>query len=106
MGLSFSTGKASWSFSGFRWFRQRIQNDASASLADSQNPLNIFLNHSDCEGAMSAKECGKVAPLLKPIVENLRSENPFGNYDKENGLLLVEAMEECARENKPLVFRG
>ena len=114
MGLGFVQSDASWSYSGFMHFRERLAEDIGIILRDmygfgeddgiSWNTIDSdlfpLLNHSDCEGEMSPQECAQVAPALRKILESWPDED----YDTIQGLLLVEGMERCADEGIPLEF--
>jgi hypothetical protein len=110
MGLD--VGNAHWSYSGFNEFRRRLAaaididldvmegfygTRSWEGLTDRIVPL---LNHSDCEGKLTASECRRVAPRLRAII----APWPEGDYDKEQALLLVEDMETCAKAKEPLEF--
>lgn len=63
------------------------------------DPINAFLNHSDCEDFLSPLECLLIAPRLRELTKNWEDA-----YDKENALLLADNMEECSRLNVNLIF--
>ncbi len=113
MGLDFSRGNAHWSYSGFHRFRGRLASAALLPVASHPGRLDEFfagwhrehalsplLHHSDCDGELSPQECARVAPALKAILEQW----PEDDYDRQHGLVLVAAMEECAASNEPLEF--
>lgn len=64
-----------------------------------KDPIVDLLLHSDCEGELSAEQCGKIYPRLKELIEGWDED-----YDKKQALLLAEGMENCAKKNEPLVF--
>ncbi len=113
MGLGFSHSTAHWSYIGFMHFRERLAlhiginlhemagfSDDGKSWSKIKSPLKYLLNHSDCDGQISAKRCGKIWPELKNI---LLQWDP-AHYDVEMGLLLCDGMEQAAKELKPFKF--
>lgn len=67
------------------------------------NPIDDivpFLNHSDCDGWLTAKQCKLIAPRLHTILRLWPDED----YDKIRGLQLVRGMKQCAKANKKLLF--
>ena len=111
MGLDFEGSKACWSYSGFNRFRERLAFSIGIELADLQGyggkvkPSQVYddikwlLFHSDCDGKISARRCGLIAPRLRDITLCWEA-----CYDKEQAILLAEGMEACARNGRPLEF--
>lgn len=58
-----------------------------------------LLNHSDCDGVLTAEQCKLVAPRLLEIVGHWKDD-----YDKENALMLVDGMWRAAKAGEPLQF--
>jgi hypothetical protein len=129
MGLDILVGNkgfASWSYSGFNDFRTRLARVIGITLNDmsgfgflaekagkqSKNidwsevddPIVPLLDHSDCEGELDPKTCAKVAPRLRELLDKMDSDTTEERYDREQGLLLVEAMKQAAKTKKPLKF--
>lgn len=126
MGIAFNVGKrdmkygeyASWSYGGFNRFRVRLAESIGFVLDNlegfNQTGKNIvkwdtmkdgikpLLNHSDCDGELTPKECAKVAQRLREIVSAWTSVED--EYDKRNGLLLADMMDECVAKKVPLIF--
>jgi len=112
MGIDFSHTEAHWSYSGFMNFRRRIAQEIEIDLDmmegfggdipfDSVNdPIMPLLNHSDCEGELTPKECGIVAPRLRELVSTWDDED----YDKRHALYLAEGMDEAVDRNENLIF--
>ncbi len=46
---------------------------AWSSLAP--DPIHLFLNHSDCDGSIEAKDCGPIADRLEAIVPTLEKQD-------------------------------
>jgi hypothetical protein len=65
-----------------------------------KDPIHFLLNHSDCDGHITAKRCAKIAPRLLELV----AKWPDDIYDKTQALLLAEGMKACAQKGKPLEF--
>jgi hypothetical protein len=107
---------AGWSYSGFSNFRRRVAKEIGIVLEEMdgfggdrkweniaiQRSIFRFLNHSDCDGTISADMCRKIAPELEKVLS-------FGDFDPEEydyvqGMSLVRGMEYAGNHNKPLVF--
>ncbi len=114
-----------WSYSGFNRFREKIANELGINIREMegwgridftdeqhtefnknakkwknvQNPIKYLLNHSDCDGQISAKRCGKIAEIIDKAVIDWDDD-----YDKESGKLLAKAMRTCFLKNTPLIF--
>lgn len=113
MGLDFKGSEAHWSYGGFMRFRQRLA--ASVGIVDllamdgfdgkgswesvPNDPIVPFLQHSDCDGELSAAECAKIGPRLREILVPWADD-----YDKQQGLLLCDGMDDCAASGDALVF--
>lgn len=134
MGLNFRVGdercEAQWSYGGFHNFRKLLAEDIGVVLeemegfytrakdgytplvigtkkwSDVRDPLSHLLRHSDCEGSISPSVCEKIAPRLREVCSKWNDDWIPGvsNHDKDNGLLLADAMERAAKINKPLRF--
>jgi hypothetical protein len=114
MGLDFSHTDARWSYSGFHEFRRRLARELGIDLDKMDgfvdrnglswdkiiDPIKPFLNHSDCDGELSVRECRMVALRLRVLI----ADWPDDDYDKRNALLLAEGMELAVASNEPLVF--
>ena len=114
MGLDFRGSDAHWSYGGFHRFRARLAMEVGIDLENMQgfggkqiswdgvyDPLKWLLSHSDCDGEMSPKECEKVYPRLREII----GKWPDDDYDKIQATRLADGMENCALDDKPLIFR-
>lgn len=118
MGLDFSHGGASWSYSGFNRFRERLMQHAGlGELRDrvgfggdvpftEDHPLIPLLDHSDCDGELSVDECLMAAPALVEAITHMESDqrDPDHEYDRRMGLRLAAGMLLAASERKPLEF--
>lgn len=110
----------SWSYSGFMDFRVRVASSVGIELrsmegfsADGEGcpwsavetDMKALLQHSDCEGEMTAEECAKVEPELRRVIESWL-EPPEVDYDKRTGLRLCDAMKLVAESGQPakLIF--
>ena len=123
MGLGFSESKASWSYTGFMDFRERLAAEIGIDLQKMvgfsnrkyhspdhilgtmpwdkiTDPIKPFLNHSDCEGELSPEDCLIVAPRLRELVADW---DEF-DYDRQNALILADDMERCGKDGKALIF--
>jgi hypothetical protein len=112
MGLDFGQSEAHWGYGGFMRFRERLASmigilDLMAAFNRDDfpwdkypDPITLLINHSDCDGQLTAEECGKIAPRLREMV----TPWPEGDYDKRQALLLADGMDKCAKKKRPLVF--
>lgn len=111
MGIDFSHGGACWAYTGFGKFREWVCADAGLGLLREyvgfggveswpEHPLTPFLNHSDCDGALTPAECVLVAPALLETVLKMTDE-----YDREMGLRLVAGMLLAVADGVVLEFR-
>lgn len=112
MGLDFKDSEARWSYSGFNAFRDRLAREIGIELKGMYGHGGILswknvtdaivplLDHSDCEGELSAKECKAVAPRLLELIRDW----PEHDYDRVMATILAKDMQKLARKNKPLVF--
>jgi hypothetical protein len=112
MGLDFNQSKASWSYRGFNSFRKILAKEIGIDLSsmsgfggaepwDNYNhPIIPFLNHSDCDGQLTPKECGQVGAALIKILINWPE-----SYDRQHGFLLANDLKKCYIKNIPMVFQ-
>lgn len=112
MGLRFSRGNAQWSYSGFGCFRTKLAKGIGFDLDDTygfggdiqwdtiNDPLVPLLNHSDCDGSLTAEQCRTVAPRLTELVKDW----PDDDYDKINALELVKGMKEAIEDDADIEF--
>jgi hypothetical protein len=111
MGIDFSHCDAHWGYGGFNRMRTNIAALAGITLDNMEgfggkigwknivDPIKHFLNHSDCDGILTAKECEEIAPRLKELAAKLEDA-----YDKTNALELARGMEEAASAGESLKF--
>jgi hypothetical protein len=118
MGIGFSHCDASWSYSGFNSFRQRLAKEIGirdlglwwnlggidGKREDYNDPIELLLDHSNCEGVLSPEECRVIAPRLREVVEAWSEEIHKGGYDKQMAIRLADGMEKAAAEEKNLEF--
>jgi len=116
---------AQWSYSGFINFRKRIAKACGTDLLEMEGfkenghpweypwigtlgDLIPFMNHSDCDGHLTAKQCRLAAVRLRQVIELLKCFVKYNEslYDHDiiNGTKLAEAMECCALERRHLRF--
>lgn len=110
MGLSFRGSNVGWAYSGFNRFRARLAKEIGLDLDlmegfggdrkwSCQDAIIPFLNHSDCEGELTAEECATVGPRLKELVKNWDE-----CVDKSRALELANDMILLGSEGNPLIF--
>ena len=116
MGLDFDGADAHWSYSGFNRFREKLgavigiklkemngfrqDQQKGISWDNVSDPIKPLLNHSDCDGEISHKDCGVVAKRLRELVSFWSNDD----YDKQEAINLAVGMESCHKRKKPLLF--
>ncbi len=118
MGVRFSPGEASWSYSGFHAFRERLSRTIGINLGEMKgfggdkswgevhDDIVGLLNHADCEGDLLPAECQRIAPRLRELVLPWKpTPDSDEGYDRRMGLRLAEGMEIAADSGVPLEFR-
>ena len=134
LAIGFLKPTAKWSYSGFYVFRKNLANHLGFDLHEMKGyykgnilnpifgtktweslveeipevePLLAFFNHSDCDGVISPEECKKISPSLLELIETKFHSTtycPVTSYDYNQGLILVEMMQHCVRNNVDLQF--
>jgi hypothetical protein len=64
------------------------------------HPLHELINHSDCDGELTAEQCSRIAPALREVV----AQWDEGDYDRTTAEDLAAYMDVCAETGRPLVF--
>lgn len=64
------------------------------------DPIVPLLCHSDCEGSLTISECKKIWPRLEELILDWPEED----YDKQQGLELIDGMKDAIKEKKKLKF--
>jgi xanthine dehydrogenase molybdopterin-binding subunit B len=111
MGIDFSHGGAHWGYGGFYRFRQCVADEIGINLDEMEgfggttpwkgirDPICFLLNHSDCDGHLTVKQCQVVSPRLRELVAKWPDD-----YDRQNALRLADGMDEAAKKGRPLEF--
>lgn len=102
--------KASWSYSGFNRFRDRLVRTLGLArdirdfwtnpLPYTSHPLYPLLMHSDCDGELTPAECARIAPILRAAIVSWPPED----YDRVQAVRLAGHMTLCAEMNRELGF--
>ena len=119
MGLSINPGHATWAYSGFMAFRERLaaaeglnlremkgfggEKSWDTSNGDPITTLKPLLYHSDCDGHLDPWECEQVLPRLRAIVREWDADGSWG-YDTDQASRLIDGMEHCVAHGCALVF--
>ena len=116
MGLNFRAGDARWSYSGFNRFRTKLASQIGINLnamegfkeggggmpwSKVEDNIVLLLQHSDCDGELTVKECKRVWPRLEELIKYWEEND----YDKINALRLIEDMKGTIKKKEPLEFR-
>ena len=115
---------AHWSYGGFNRFREKLAKEVGIanlnemdgwktdtgnhlgkyiegiSWSKIKHPIKYLLNHSDCDGQISAKRCGELADIIYFLV----SKWNIDDYDRQQGQILALNMKMCHKKNVPLIF--
>lgn len=120
------TETAHWAYSGFNRFRERVSRMAGIELYEMQgfktdngtpfgnmvdgrswssikDPIKYLLNHSDCDGQISARRCKLVARRLMELWD-ADMVTPKDDYDRQQAYILIENLKNAAKNNVPLIF--
>lgn len=119
MGLDFSHTDAHWSYGGFGRFRlaavvgidlpRMAGFERGSALAgrpwstvqsSEQEPIIDLLDHSDCDGELTAEQCARIAPRLRELVAHW----PEDDYDRRHAELLADGMDLAAEAGESLEF--
>lgn len=116
MGVTIRPGGASWAYSGFMRFRERLAQAEGINLRDMKGfggqkswelpngspatSLAPLLRHSDCEGFLASYDCASVLPRLRHIVSGW----PEDDYDTQQAWALIAGMEHAASHGCALEF--
>ena len=111
MGIDFDPGTAHWSYIGFNRFREILAKEINVDLKSMQgfngqnswdtvkDNIKPLLDHSDCDGELTVKECKMVAPRLKQLIKKWPE-----SYDKIQAHKLINDMLNCVEKKVPLTF--
>lgn len=116
MGLSFSHGSAQWAYSGFNRFRERLAQQIGLDLNEMQgyteppeagkswdkikDPIKYLLNHEDCEGTLTPRQCALIAPRLIELTQYWDDKD----FDKIRARQLSVGMKQAASKKQKLEF--
>ena len=111
MGIDFTRCNASWSYSGFNRFRESLAKEIGFNLNDFKgfggkrgweemdSGLKPLLNHSDCDGYLTKRECELIVPAMKEIIKGWDDD-----YDRQQAESLIGGMEDVIRNGGRLEF--
>ena len=87
MGLTTTHGCWDGSCTSFNNWRRKLHSYASPGdsrtldeawvadhYADQSKPINVLMNHSDCDGDIPAEVCGPLADALQEIADRMRAD--------------------------------
>jgi hypothetical protein len=112
MGIDFSHCDAHWAYSGFDRFRTRLAAQIGIDLDKMEgfggrqswlhivDPIKGLLDHSDCDGELTAEQCRTIAPRLRELVAGWQEED----RDKQMALELAKGLEAAASSDESLQF--
>ncbi|MFJ2770741.1 hypothetical protein [Streptomyces sp. NPDC087300] len=109
----------SWSYSGFRMFREWLAqaegfvlaemrgHDGNRPWSDVTTTLEPLLHHADDDGPdLAPDQCAAMLPRLRAIADERRSDaaDPVVGRRVDDTRQLITVMEFCVAEDLPLVF--
>jgi hypothetical protein len=113
MGIDFSLCDAHWGYGGFHRFRGRLANEIGINLDEMagflvngdpwdviKDPIKDLLDHSDCDGYLTPRQCRKIYPRLLELIKDWSDDD----YDKKQGNELANGMKKAAMKFKKLEF--
>jgi len=71
---------------------------------DQTDPLNVLMNHSDCDGEIPAAVCGPMADALTGLLDDM-PERAMYDYVRPATLRFIAGLREAAKANAPVEFR-
>lgn len=104
MGLDFSHCEASWAYSAFDEFRQRVEEERRLQPwreTNSGDPIFLLLKHSDCEGHIEPQDCN---PLAGRLAELVRNWQPY-DTDRIRSMILVKGLRIAGTRAERLLFK-
>lgn len=77
---------------------------AQGLYADQSVPLNVLMQHSDCDGEIPADVCAALADDLQRIADRFMPER--GTYDmmRPTTMRFIAGLRDAAANNEPVVF--
>ncbi len=116
MGIAFSHCEASWAYSGFMSFREKLVETiivpcdlremykSGKHFILKEHPIFDFINHSDCDGFLSPEQLKVIVPALEEILEKWDITDVFISHDYNNGKELIKGMKAAIEANENLKF--
>ena len=113
MGIDFTHCNAHWSYGGFHFFRRRLASEIGINIDEMagflvngnpwdviKDPIKDLLDHSDCDGYLTPRQCRKIYPRLLELVKNWSDDD----YDKQKAIELANGMKKAAFKLRRLEF--
>ncbi|MES1181174.1 MAG: hypothetical protein ABUL44_00110, partial [Flavobacterium sp.] len=104
MGLDTSHNAWHGPYSSFRYWREMIASKIGVNLQKMEgfngdipfstlpeNPINVLLDHSDCDGEIKWEDCGPLADALEQLLPQLNDHtHPLPNYYSDKTKQFIE----------------
>jgi hypothetical protein len=113
MGIDFTRCNAHWGYGGFHRFRVRLASEIGINLDEMagflingnpwdviKDPIKDLLDHSDCDGYLTPRQCRKIYPRLLELVKNWDDDD----YDKQQAIELANGMKKAAFKLQKVEF--
>jgi hypothetical protein len=103
-------------YSSFNRFRRTICKAAGMGDLDSykgfggdkewpeNEPITILLDHSDCDGEITAKDCAPLADAMEELLPELDDSDPCLS-DAKQAKQFIKGLRKAAKAKKPVEFR-
>lgn len=110
--MNFVGSEANWGYQGFNKMRERLAVKIGINLRQMdgfggdiswdgiEDDVLPLLNHSDCDGSISYKDCARVAKRLKVLIKDWDKYE----YDTVNMKILIKTMGLCHKKKTNLMF--
>lgn len=72
--------------------------------ADQSVPINVLMNHSDCDGEIPAEVCGPLADALESLMERRMPERAIYDEMRPATQRFIAGLRRAASAGEPVVF--
>lgn len=72
---------------------------------DKKEPLTALLNHSDCDGELTPKECAGIARRLRELLPDITGDDEETEYMRDKTIQFAEGCELAAKKKEKILFR-
>src|SRR5260370_2711539 len=69
---------------------------------DQSVPINVLMNHSDCNGEIAIEVCGPLADALEGLLKYMPERGGGAYYEEQATLRFIRGLREAAAANDPV----